>query len=830
MIRLLLLSARFLQREWRAGELTTATVALIVAVASVSAVGFFTDRVRGAMTQQASELLAADLLVVSSKSIPQQWVERAQQDNLDTALATQFPSVVLAGDRTQLAEIKAVTGGYPLRGEMRIAPEPYAADIVATAIPSPGEAWLDARLMAQLAIKPGDIVSVGEKKLKATKVITFEPDRGGDMFSIAPRLMLNASDLAATRLIQFGSRISYRLLASGTPDQVNSFRNWIKPKLGTESQLQGIRDSRPEMRAALDRAEQFLGLAALVSVVLAGVAIAISGRRYAMRHLDTSAILRCFGAGQRTIVGLYSLQLLLLAIIGSLIGVAVGFAAQWGLSEILVGLVADQLPAPTVYPVLTGMATGLIVLLGFALPPIIHLKNVPPSRVLRRDLGNLPATSVSVYVTAIGAIVALMLWQTQDVKLTAYVSIGSFATLVLLTLVAWLLTQSVGALRGRVGVAWRFGISNISRRARSSIVQLLAFGLGIMVMLLLAIVRNDLVDQWQGSLPEDAPNFFLINVQSHQVRELQDFFQKENLSPPELYPMTRARLTGINNVPLDPESFDSERARRLATREQNLSSAEKPQSDNRILAGSWWSKNDHGKPVMSLEEGIAETLGVKLGDSLQFNIVGEPISFTVTSLRSVDWDSFQVNFFMVVPPKVLDDFPANFVSSFHLPADRTGVLSKMVRQFPNLTLLDISALMQKVRTIMDRVTLAVEFVFLFTLIAGLVVLWSAIQSTQDERLFEGAILRTLGATRRQLLMGVAAEFVTLGLLAGLLAAFAASAVGFVLADQIFHLPYKPGTGIWLAGLLGGALGVGITGTLGARSVITRPPLYTLRRA
>jgi putative ABC transport system permease protein len=829
MMHILRLSLRFLRREWRAGELTTATVALIVAVASVSAVGFFADRVRGAMEHQASELLAADLLVISTQPIPHDWISRARKANLRTAQTTQFPSVVLAGNRTQLAEIKAVTANYPLRGQLRVASAPYTADTTTRTVPASGEAWLDARLFGQLAIDIGSTVSVGATTVRVSRVISYEPDRGGDMFSIAPRLMMNAGDLPATRLIQPGSRISYRLLLSGDDNAIRNYRSWLKPRLKRTARLQGVRDARPEMRVALERAEQFLGLAALASVVLAGVAIAIAGRRYAMRHLDTSAVLRCFGANQRTIVALYSGQLGLLALLGSLAGILIGYVAQWGLAAILVGLVADQLPGPTALPVVSALATGLIILLGFGLPPVLHLKNVPPARVLRRDLGNLPATSASVYLAALASIVLLMLWQTQDPKLTAYVTGGSVGTMLILGLMAWLLTKSVGKLRGRVGVSWRFGIANISRRARGSIVQLLAFGLGITVMLLLAIVRNDLINQWQASLPQNAPNYFLINVQRAQVNELDRFFQDKQVTVPTFYPMTRARLIGINDKALEPGSFADPQTRRLAVREQNLSFATEPQTDNRILSGRWWTRDEHGKTLMSLEEGIARRLGIKLGDTLHYRIAGEPVSFTVTSLRSVDWDSFNVNFFMVVPPGVLDDFPSNYVTSFHLPKGNTRLLTDLIRKFPNLTVIDISALMTKVRGIMDRVTLAVEFVFLFTLAAGLVVLWAAIQSTQDERLHDGAILRTLGASRRQLLLGVAAEFVTLGLLAGLLAAFSASAIGFVLAEQIFHLTYKPNLVIWLAGLIGGAVGIGLIGTLGARSVATHPPLYTLRR-
>lgn len=828
MNRALAMSFRYLRRDWRAGELATAGIALTIAVASITAVGFFNDRVRRGIEQNAGELLAADLVVLSSRPIAIQWIKAARKNNLRTALTTQFASVVVAGTRTQLVEVKTVSDNYPLRGRLKVAPAMFAKDVETNRIPARGSVWMDARLMGQLDLDIGEPVSIGTAKFTVSRVITYEPDRGGVLFSIAPRAMIHADDLAATNLVQTGSRVSYRLLLAGELSSIHNFRDWVKPLLQDGARLQGLRDARPELRVALDRADQFLGLSALVSVVLAGIAIAISARRYASRHLDMSAIMRCLGAQQNFIIAIHAWQLLWLAIAGSLLGVFIGFAAQSALAWALADLLAVRLPPPGWQPALPGMVTGLVILTGFSLPPILRLRNVPPARVLRRDLGNLPSASLWVYAAAIMTVVGIMLWLTGDLRLVAYVVGGSVVTVLGLGLASLALINVVGRLRGRVGIAWRFGISNIARRPRASMAQLMAFGLGIMVLLVLAIVRNDLIDQWQSSLPPNAPNYFVINIQKHQLADTRLFFRENKLAPPLLYPMVRARLTGINDKPVDLSRLGDAHAKRLAQRDQNLSWRSEMQTDNRIVGGKWWDKKTHSQPLISLEEKIAKRLGIKLGDTLQFNIAGESLSLTVTSLRSVDWDSFNVNFFMVTPPGVLENYPASFITSFHLPTAETGILGRLVKQFPNFTVIDISALMNKVRSIMDRVTLAVEFVFLFTLVAGFTVLMAAIQATQDERRHEGAILRTLGASRGQLMQGIAAEFTVLGLLAGLLAAFAASVVGYVLAQQVFHLPYQLNINVWLIGIIGGALGVGIAGTLGVRSVVNQPPMKTLQ--
>jgi putative ABC transport system permease protein len=827
-MKMLGFSLRALRRNWRAGELKVLAAALVIAVASITSVGFFTDRVRLAMSQQASELLAADLVVAASHAPRAEWEARATRLGLRSAHTASFPSVVLAGDNAQLVEVKAVSAGYPLRGTLRIADAPFGAERAAQGIPAPGTVWVDTRLMGVLGLKVGAGFELGAMHFTVARVLAYEPDRGGNMFSFAPRVLMNDSDLARTRLLGPGSRVSYALLLAGREEALATLRAWLAPRLKEGERVLDVRDARPELKTALERAEKFLGLAALVSVLLAGVAVASAARRYSARHLDGAAVMRCLGATQGFITRLHLLEMFWLGLGASLVGCIVGFAAQEVLAQLQAGLLAAKLPAPSFRPVWVGVLTGLILLLGFASPAILRLKTVPPARVLRRDLGPLPAGALTVYGAAVAAMSALLLWQAADVPLTVYVLAGAAGTLLVLALVAYGLVRVLNLLRGQVGIAWRYGLANIARRAQGSVAQILAFGLGIMVLLLLSLVRSDLLAAWQSKLPPDAPNQFVINVQPDQVQPMRTFFAAHGLKEAQLYPMVRGRLAAVNGRAVTPSDYADDRARRLVEREFNLSWATQPQEDNRIVAGRWWSGDERGRHEVSVEKGLAETLGLKLGDELAWRIADREVRVRITSLRKVEWDSFRANFFVVAPPGLLESYPATWITSFHLPAGNRDLLARLVRAFPNITLIDVDALMTKVRAIMDRVNLSVQYVFLFTLFAGLTVLYSAIQSTQDERLYESALLRTLGASRAHILKGLAAEFVVLGLLAGVLAALAASLAGFVLARQVFHLAYTFNPWLWLAGLAGGAIGVGVFGILGARFVLNRPPLQSLR--
>lgn len=835
-LALLRLALRALRREARAGELRVLTAALVVAVASTTAVGFFTDRMDRAMLRQASELLAADLVVRSRDPVEKRLAREARAMGLNTARTLSFRSVLVAGDQLQLTELKAVSPGYPLRGRLRVADAPYARDRAARGVPAPGTVWLDPRLMTVLGLAVGDRVEVGAARLEVARVLAYEPDRGGDLFSIAPRLLMRLADVPATGLVQPASRVSHRLLVAGPTDAVDAFAARVHAAAGAAGgglELQGLRDARPEMRAALDRSKRFLGLASVVTVLLAGVAIALAVRRYTERHLDPAAVMRCLGASQREVAGSYALQLLLLGIAGSALGCVLGYAAQAALAGLVGSLFVAELPAPGGRPLLLGLVTGVVTLAGFGLAPVLRLRHVPPARVLRRDLGPAPAAAWSLPGAALVVLTALVLWHAADVRLAGWVLAGCAATVAVLAAAALGLVRAVARLRAGVGVAWRFGLANLSRRASGSIVQVVGFGLGIMALLLLTLVRTDLLGEWRRSLPEDTPNFFLINVQSDEVGALKTFLAAHGLAAASLHPMVRARLERIDGRPASASDYESPRARRLATRQFNLSWSRTLKPDNEIVAGRWWYGDatvgaPDGANELSLEQGIAEALGVGVGDRLTFRIAGEPVSGEVTSLRAVEWDSFNVNFFVEATPSMLEGRPATWITSFHLERERRGLLADLVRRFPSVTVIDVDALLSRVRAIMDRAVLAVEFIFLFSVAAGVTVLLAAVQATLDERRYESAVMRTLGADRRRVRAGLLAEFLTLGVLSGTLGALAASAVGWVLATEVFELSWRLNPWLWAAGLVGGTAGVAAAGLAGTRTVLAEPPMRSLR--
>jgi putative ABC transport system permease protein len=823
-------SWRMLWRDWRSGELAILALGLVIAVTSITAVGFFIDRVERGLDQQSAELIGADIVITSGRQDVADYIEDARSQDFRVAMTQQFRSVLLAADRPQLVEVKAVTRDYPLRGVLRISDDAFGEDKATTGIPAPGDVWVEARLLQLVGLDVGDDINLGYSRFRIRHVLRYEPDRAGDMFSVAPRVMMNRDDVDATGLISTGALVNYRVLVSGAQREVERYARTLEGRLRQGEQILSVEEGRPELNTALERARQFLGLAALISVLLAGVAVATVAYRFASRHLDTSAMLRCLGASQHTVIRLFSLEVLWLSLLASTLGCALGLMTQYVISELLDQLILTQLPQPSLTPLLLGYATGIVMLTGFALPPLMSLGRVPPLRVLRRDSGSSSASAWLLYLTVLVCMAFLLYLQVGDYKLVAIVLGGITATLAVLALAAYGLIRLLNRLRGRVGIAWRFGLANISRRPVSSVIQIVAFGLGIMVMLLLSTVRSDLLDDWQRSLPADSPNHFIINVQPDQVEDMQDFFEGRGVMNTRLYPMVRARLVSINAIPAQSSNYESERAKHMITREFNLSWAENMQQDNRLTAGSWWDRDAFGEPLMSMEAGLAQTLGLNIDDRLGFDINGTTIEFRISSLRSVDWDTFNINFFSVVPPGVIEDYPANWVTSVYLDGDQRQSLGQLVRQFPNITLIDVDTVMQRVRGIMDRVSLAVEFIFLFTILAGLAVLYAAIQANQDERRYENAVLRTLGARKRTLLFGLLAEFTLLGALSGLLAGLSATSLAWLLALSVFKFDYTFDISVALTGLVAGIVIVVVAGMLGTRSVMTHPPIRTLRES
>jgi len=831
------LALRMLSRDWRAGELTVLIAALLLAVASVGTVAFFADRVKTALTRQANLLLGADILVSGDRPLPDAFAAEAGRRGLAATPALKFNSMVqregthsTAG--AVLADVKAVAPGYPLRGAIMLVDASAREGVRATGIPPRGEAWPDARLAARLGVILGDTIAVGETTLKVGAIVQQEPEVASGLLAIAPRLLINLDDVPATNLLQPGNRAAYRLLVADRSkrDLLDPYLEWLQAELQPGQRMENVRDLRPEVRQTLERAEKFLGLAALVAVILAAVAIALAASRYLRRHLDTAAMLRCFGAPRRQTLMLFVLQFAVLGLVASVAGVLLALGGQQLLVMLLGTIAATDLPAPGLLPALGAFGTGVLLLFGFALPPLVALAGVPPLRVLRRDLPRPRPGGVIAYLLGAAVIALLIGWQAQDAKIGAIMVGGIGALLAAAALSAWMLIVLLKRLPQR-GVTWRFGLANLRRRPLASSLQIGALALGLMALLLLTVVRGDLMQNWRASLPPDAPNHFIVNVLPDQVDGVRAALQAATGADTVLYPMVRGRLVAVNGARLDTAQYVDTRARRLAEREFNLSWATTLPKTNRLVAGQWFGNATGTAAGISMEDGIAESLKLKLGDALTWDIAGATVTANMTSLRKVDWDSFRPNFFTLFAPGVLEAMPQTYLGAVRVPeGPQSGAwLSALVQQYPNVLAIDVGEIIRQIQTIIEQVAKAVEFVFLFTLLGGLLVLQAAIAATQDERKFDAAILRTLGASRAQLTAAQMAEFLVLGALAGLLAAAGATAIGYVLSDRVFQIPYAWSPLVWLFGLGGGALVVTLAGWLGTRGTVRHPPLEVIRQ-
>jgi len=823
------LASRLLARDWRSGEVLVLLAALVVAVAAMSAVTFFTDRVRGAVSQQAGEALAADLRVESITPLPTSMRDAAARHGVATADVVFFRSVVAAGETTSLADVRGVTERYPLRGVVQVAEQLAGMPQNATGIPARGEVWAEPSLLARLGAAVGDELEIGRLRLRVTRTLEFRPDEGWRLMELAPTLLLHYDDVLASGLLAPGSIVEYVGLYAADAPALQAFREELAPLLRPEDEVEDYRDGRPEVGAAIANAERFLVLAALVSVLLGGVAVAMAARRFVARRLDAVALMKCLGARHREVLQLNLVQLLLLVVVAGVVGCAIGFVAQFGLTGLLADFIEAQLPPPSLQGAALGPMAALAVAIGCALPPLLQLGGVPPARVLRNDVGPPPLRYTTIYGVAAAAVTALLYVLFGDFELIAYLLGGAVVTFFVLYLAGRLLVFALQHFRGGVGVAWRYGIANVARRGRESSVQVVAFGIGLMVLLLLTSVRTELMAEWQATLPQGAPNHFLINIQPAEREALGAMLLEAGVGEPRFTPLVRARMSHINGVPVDDYRAATPRGQGELDDETNLTWSAQLPPDNEIESGEWWEQGDD-VPQMSLEEELRAAIGLKLGDEITYAIGGESLTVRLTSTRNVYWQSFRPNFFMVLSPGAIEQFAHTYITSLYVAPEQRRVTVDLVRQFPSVSVLDIGAVLDQVRRSMDRAALAVQYVFLFTLAAGVMVLLAAIQSTREERMFESAVLRTLGARRSVVLQGVAAEFTALGLLAGSLAAVGAASIGYVIATRLFQLQFVPGAALWLGGLVAGAAVVGVSGTLAVRSVINQSPVATLRGA
>ncbi|HLT27287.1 MAG TPA: FtsX-like permease family protein [Zeimonas sp.] len=844
-----LLSLRFTLRDWRAGELRLLVAALLVAVAAIASVGFFVDRMRIALEQEAAQLLGADLIVGSDQPLDPSFAEHAQALGLQVARSAVFPSMALADGLPQLAAVKAVSSNYPLRGRVRVQtaqPVPVAAadggvdngvgmpvagDAEAARAPADGEVWLDPQLAQALGVSIGDAVRFGERSFRLAALITFEPDRGTGFVNFAPRAMFALDELAATRLVQPASRVRWNLMLAGDATAVDRFRQWAEPRLPRGARVESLESGRPELRATLDRAERFLSLVALLSALIAAVAIGLASRRFAERHLDGCAVMKAMGVTQRRLLALLGLELLWIALLGALAGVALGWLVHFALVAAMAPLLQMQLPLPGWRPAAQALLAALVLMAGFGAWPFLRLAGVAPLHVLRREVVGAPMSAWTAAVSATLAFAALLLWFAGDRRL-ALVAIGGFALGVVVFVAAALAAvRALEPLRHAGFVAGspalRLAFASWSRRRGMTVTQTVALSVGLMALMLLTVTRTDLVEGWRQASPPNAPNRFIVNIQPDQIDAVRAQLEQAGVADPQLFPMIRGRLVTINGEPVRPEDYDEDRAQRLLDREFNLSYAREVPSHNRIVEGEPF---EPGRSEVSVEQGILGTLKLALGDELGFDVAGELVSARIVNVRRVEWDSMKVNFFMILTPEALGDRPQTWITAYHQPPVPDPVDRRLVREFPNLTVFDTGNIVRQVQTMLEQVIHAVQFLFVLTLAAGVTVLWGALASSRDERIREAGLMRALGASARQLSSAQRIELAFSGALAGLLAALGSIAIGWALAEQVFGFPYAPR---WAVVPLGAAAGAALAlaaGWLSLRGVLRTPPLVTLRNA
>lgn len=832
-------------RDFRAGELRLLVVAVMLAVAALSAVGFFADRINGGLSRDAKQLLGGDAIISSDQPTPAQFVAKAKSLGLETATTAGFPSMARAtdaqGGAARLVSVKAVSENYPLRGQVTVSTTPGATPQPRPGAPSRGTAWVDPALLGALNLKVGDTLLLGDATLRIAESIANEPDRGTGFSSFSPRVLLNDADLPATGLVQPASRINYQLAVAAPgadPASVKSFITWADAEV-KRADVRGLRveslaTGRPEMRQTLDRASKFLNLVALLAALLAAVAVGIASRDFASRHLDDCAMLRVLGLPQRRIALQYIAEFGAVGMIASLAGVLLGYLVHLGFLLLLAGLVTTALPAPSLWPALFGIGVGFTLLMGFGLPPVLQLAKVPPLRVIRRDTGGLKPASVGVLAAGAIGFSALLVAVASDIRL-GLIAVGGFAgAIAVFALCSWaavmLLKRAVPEAGARVPRWLVLATRQIAARPAFAVLQVSALSVGLLALVLLVLLRTDLIDSWRQATPKNAPNRFVINVQPDQSEAFQARLKSAGITKYDWFPMIRGRLVAIDGKIVKPEDDADSRARRLLEREFNLSNDATLPAQNEIAAGRWKSNE---ADAVSVEEGIAKTLGLKLGDELRFDVGGTPVSGRITSLRKVDWSSMRVNFFVMFPRATMPDVPVSYIAAFEAPGGPAGGAqfdNALARDFPNITNIDVSATIAQIQRVLDQVIRAVEFLFGFTLAAGLVVLFAAITATREARSREFAVMRALGASSKLLGQVQRAELLGVGALAGVLASVAAMVVGWALARWVFEFSWNAAPWVPLVGGLAGALLALGAGWWGLRDVLQRPVIQTLRQA
>ncbi|MDG1204129.1 MAG: FtsX-like permease family protein [Pseudomonadales bacterium] len=831
------LALKLLWRDWRSGELTLLLVSLLIAVGTVTTITLFVDRLQQALLAESATFLAADRVISSNQPIDPQILIEARSRGLGQAETLTFLSMVFSSERAQFAAVKAVSNTYPLRGELITSDKPFEFGEIVTSGPPPGEIWLESRLLPSLDVRPGDVLDLGVASFVVSKALIKEPDKGGGFSNTGPRVLMNLRDVPSTEVVQPGSRLTYRYLFSGNKEALDDFQAWAKPRLEDNVRMFGVKEGTEGIGNALDRAERFLLLGGLLGVILAGVAIALSAQRYSLRHYDHVAILKTLGATPNGIDSLFITIFVLLGLFGTMLGSGVGYVAQIGISAALQPFIPVELPAPGMRPIWLGLTTGFVCLLSFALPPLLQLRSTEPIRVIRRDIDVSSGTNRLAQLIGVIGTIGLMWWYSEDLELTLMIFSGGVVALVVLSGIAFLLLKSGRVLGMQAGSVWRLALAGMQRRGQENTLQILVFGLAIMLLLILFLVRTALIADWQAQIPVDAPNHFAMNISPEDVEPINKLLVDNGIRSQPLYPMISGRISKVNGEVAkereereerEVQTDDDEDRGPRATSNRNLTYAGEIPDDNDITSGQWWAADYAGPALVSLEQDLAVRNGLKVGDALEFTIQGRQLDAEVASIRSVAWDNMQPNFYIIFSPAALEDFPSTFMTSFHLERQNKIFLNGLLREFPTMTVIEVDAIIEQIKTIIAQVTMAIELVLALILISGALVLLASIQASMDERFKQHAILRTLGAGRRLVMGSLVIEFCVLGLFAGVLAAIGAEITVYGLEEQIFQLDYEPNPMLWLLGPVIGAVLIGLIGTIATLKVVRTPPTIVLR--
>ena len=821
-------AAKAFFRQSRSGEVLVMIAAISMAVASLSAVGFLTDRISLSIEKQASELLAADLRISSPEPIPEEWIDLVKERKLDLASSQSFPSVVYSQDGNALARIKAVSSMYPLRGTVRISDNDSSDEYEVKKIPSPSEVWVDQAILYRLNAEIGDEISIGNSDFKITAILRYRPDQSIGFASLSPTVLMNISSIPGTGLITEGSRVNYSMLVAGENNEVQTFSELMSVKVNDSARISNPSDSSERTNQTINRSKQFLSLTVIISVLLSGIAISMSARRFAKKRMDMIALMKSFGAKRRFILQTIIIQLTMIGLTGVILGSIMGFIVENLVANLIADLFMSELPNPTFQTLFIGLLAAFILLPGFAFSSLLQLSNTSAIKVLRKNAIPAPPSELFIAGGALLSLSILLYYFVRDIELLAVIILGMLIISLLLFFIGQILAQILGSLRGGFGASWRYGLANVSRRGRDSAIQIVAFGLSLTALLLLSLIRTDLLTDWQKALGENTPNYFLINIQSYQTEGIREILKSSDGVLPEFVPLVRARMTEINGQSVQDRSYPDERGNWLANREANLSWSKTVNSKNKVTDGSWWSADYKGPPLVSIERSAAEDMGVAVGDNLTFLIAGENITAEISSIREVDWNSFSPNFFLVLSPNSLDTFPSSFISSMYLDKSENQILKELQINYPTVSVVDLDPILQQVRQVITKVSIAVQTVFIFTLIAGITVLFSAVHSTIDERKFESALLRAVGMKKRNVIISLLSEFSAIGLSAGILAASGASILAWQIASRFFEISYIFNLSLWLVGIVCGVVLVSLFGYIASRDAIKSPPVNVLR--